>query len=94
MNLSPYIDRTRKKVRSHTGELEWDWGMGKLTINAPAAQGVTGFLNAFGTVELDDIRIQSGLDYGSVLLVAMDGQPLASSAKLLLQVASEEIPYE
>lgn len=58
-DLSPYIDRTRKKVRNHTGELEWDWGMVKLTLNAPAAQGVTGFLNGFGTVELDDIRIQS-----------------------------------
>jgi hypothetical protein len=93
LDLSPYIDRAQRKVRSHTGELEWDWGMGKLTLNAPAAQGVTGFLNAAGPVELDDIRIESTMEYGSILLVAMDGRPIASSAKLLLQVASEEAPY-
>lgn len=94
LDLSPFINRTNKTVRSFTGELEWDWGVGKLKINAPAAQGVTGFLSAMGRVELDGLSIESGLDYGSVLLVALDGKPIASSAKLLLQVASEEQPNE
>jgi len=92
LDLSPYLDRARKQVRSHSGELEWDWGTGRFTINAPAAQGVSGFLSAFGPVELDGVRIQSAMDYGAVVLVAMDGQPIASSGKMLLQVASEEIP--
>ncbi len=94
LDLSPFIDRAGKKVRSQTGELEWDWGLGKLTINAPAAQGVTGFLSLMGRVELDGCSIESALEYGSVLLVALDGRPIASSAKLLLQVASEEQPYQ
>ncbi len=94
LDLSPFINRTNKTVRSFTSELEWDWGVGKLKINAPAAQGVTGFLSAMGRVELDGASIESTLAYGSVLLVALDGKPIANSAKLLLQVASEELPYE
>jgi len=94
LDLSAYIDRTGKRVRSQTGELEWDWARGALRINAPAAQGVSGFLDALGTHELDSIRIESSMHYGSILLVSMDGQPIASSSKLLLQVASEEVPYE
>jgi len=94
LDLSPFINRTNKTARSLTSELEWDWGVGKLKVNAPAAQGVTGFLSAMGRVELDGVSIESALDYGSVLLVALDGKPIASSAKLLLQVASEEQPSE
>lgn len=94
LDLSPFINRTNKTVRSFTGELEWNWGVGQLKINAPAAQGVSGFLSAMGRVELDGLSIESPLDYGSILLVALDGKPIATSAKLLLQVASEELPYE
>jgi hypothetical protein len=94
LDLAPFIDRTNKTVRSHTGELLWDWSIGKVTINAPAAQGVCGFLNAAGIVELDGVSIESAMEYGLVLLVALDGKSITNSAKLLLQVASEEQPYE
>lgn len=94
LDLSPFIDRTNKTVRSQTGELEWDWDTGKLTVNAPAAQGVSGFLGAMGTVELDGVRISSPLDYGTILLVALDGQAVTNAARLLLQVAGEEEPHE
>ena len=93
-DLSPFIDREAGKVRSHTGELEWDWQLGRLTINAPAAQGVTGFLGALGRVELADVTLESPLAYGAILLVALDGKPIARSDRLLLQVASEERPYQ
>ncbi|MCL4179024.1 MAG: hypothetical protein KJ072_14930 [Verrucomicrobia bacterium] len=94
LDLSPFIDRAQRKARSQTGELEWDWGIGKLTINAPAAQGVTGFLSEMGQVDLDGVRIESAMDYGSILVVSLDGQTIANSARLLLQVASEEQPHE
>jgi hypothetical protein len=93
LDLSPFIDRAQRKVRSQTGELEWDWGIGKLTINAPAAQGVTGFLSEMGPVDLGSVRIESSMDYGSILVVSLDGQTIANSARLLLQVASEEQPH-
>lgn len=94
LDLSPFINRTNKLVRSHTGEIEWNWGVGKLTLNAPAAQGVSGFLSALGTVELDGVSIESTVEYGTILLVALDGRAITNSAKLLLQVTSEEQPYE
>lgn len=94
LDLSPFINRTNKLVRSHTGEIEWNWGVGKLTLNSPAAQGVSGFLSALGTVELDGVSIESTVEYGTILLVALDGRAITNSGKLLLQVTSEEQPYE
>lgn len=93
LDLAPHIDRAAKRVRSQTGELEWDWGAGRLAINAPAAQGVAGFLASAGPVELADVVFASPLEYGAMLLVSLDDQPLATSRRLLLQVASEELPY-
>jgi hypothetical protein len=89
-DLSRLIDHGAKVVRSNTGELRWDYGRGLVTIDAPAAQGVTGFLSKAGAVALGDVTISSPLDYGSILVVSMDGKPLASSRKLLLQVMSED----
>ncbi|MCD6338503.1 MAG: hypothetical protein J7M29_03870 [Verrucomicrobia bacterium] len=92
-DFSPFIDRDQRRVRSATGELEWDWGRGLVAIQAPAAQGAIGFLGAAGRIDLPDFWIESPLEYGSILLVAMDGQPIRASSKLLLQVMSEEKPW-
>lgn len=92
-DLTPFVNRATKTARSQTGELEWNWDQGLVKITAPAAQGVTGFLGAAGRVELPDVVIESPLEYGSVLLVALDGKPLTDSAQLLVQVMSEEKPF-
>ncbi|HEX3698261.1 MAG TPA: hypothetical protein VH374_23015 [Polyangia bacterium] len=89
-DLSRLIDRRAKTVRSATGELLWDWGRGVATIDAPAAQGATGLLRQAGAIKLGEITIAAENEYGSVLLVALDGAPLARSGKMLLQVMSEE----
>ena len=73
-----------------TGELNWDYGRGLVTVDAPSAQGATGFLSRAGTIKLGVLTIQSPLEYGAILLVALDGRPLAVSHKMLLQVMSEE----
>jgi hypothetical protein len=89
-DLKPYIDRTRQEVRSTTGELKLDYGRGFFTINAPKAQGVSGALKLAGAVELKDLRIESGLDLGHIVAVALDNKPLDQSTRILLQVMSEE----
>ena len=61
-----------------------------MTVDAPSAQGATGFLSRAGAIKLGMLTIQSPLEYGAILLVALDGQPLALSHKMLLQVMSEE----
>jgi len=93
LDLSPYVDRTNRVARSETGELEWNWAQGLVRIEAPAAQGLTGFLSAAGTAELPDVTIQSTNEYGSILLVALDDQPIAQSSRVLLQVMTEEKPF-
>jgi hypothetical protein len=61
-----------------------------VTIDAPAAQGATGFLAEAGTIALGDLSIASPLPYGAVLVVALDRQPIRTSRRLLLQVMSED----
>jgi hypothetical protein len=46
--LNTFIDRKNQTVRSVTGELMLDYGKGISVLNAPKAQGVTGFLKAAG----------------------------------------------
>lgn len=89
-DLSRYIDRTNGRVRSVTGELLWDYSKGLVTVNAPKAQGACGFLRGAGVLWLDDVTLRAEWEYGSVLLVALDGQPLRTSRKMLLQVMSED----
>jgi hypothetical protein len=87
MGLGEYIRPARKTVRSVTGELTWDYGVGLCTLDAPRAQGVTGFLAASGGVaRLRDAVIRSGNEYVTVTLVALDDQPLRESARVLVQV--------
>lgn len=88
--LSGLIDRTAKRVTSSTGELELDYGKGLLQVKAPAAQGASGDFAAHGPVRLPDLRIVSDLDVLTVLVVSLDGKPLRESARLLLQVMTEE----
>jgi hypothetical protein len=88
--LSKFIDRERRTVQSSTGELRLDYGRGVLTVNAPAAQGLSGDLRQAGRTTLRDLVIESDLDVGTILVVSLDGRPLATSQKMLLQVMSEE----
>jgi hypothetical protein len=90
IDLSRFIDRQGKTVKSATGELSWDYGHGLVTVNAPAAQGAIGFLAKAGPIKLGDVTITSPLEYGSVVLVSMDERPLETSRKMLLQVMTED----
>jgi hypothetical protein len=89
-DLSPFIHRDQQIVTSSTAELRLDYDKGVLTINAPAAQGASGNLKAIGTVELKDLTIVCNLPLAHIIAVSLDGKPLATSQKILLQVMSEE----
>lgn len=94
VNLQPYINPAAKKVRSITGELMLDYGVGLCTLDAPCAQGATGFLGKVGAIQLRDVTITCRSDYATVMAVSLDGQPLASSAKVLVQVGTRERPTD
>ena len=89
-DLSKFIDRKHQTVTSSTSQLRLDYGKGVLTIDAPAAQGVSGALREAGTVDLKDLVVTSGLELGHIIAVSLDDRPLASSKRILLQAMSEE----
>ena len=87
IDLTPYVKG--HTVRSVTGELSMDSDPGLFALDAPKAQGVVGFLKAAGgRFALSAVTIESGNDYAAVVVVPLDGLPLAESRKLLVQVGT------
>lgn len=91
-SFSKYIDRDKKTVASSSGELLLDYGNGLLKIDAPAAQGASGNLKKAGRIELKNLSIESSLELGQIIVVSLDGRPIAQASKILLQVMTEEKP--
>jgi hypothetical protein len=87
--LNTLIDRKNQTVRSVTGELMLDYGKGISLLNAPKAQGVTGFLRAAGgKFATRNLQISSSNNYASLLVVSLDRQPLNVSKRVLVQVGT------
>lgn len=91
-DLSLFVDRSAQMVRSTARETTLDYGKGVLSLNSPTAQGASGNIGAAGTIRLNDIELQSPLDLVHIVLVSLDGAPLATSKRMLLQVMTEERP--
>ncbi len=92
-DLSKYIDRDKKIIASSSGEIVWDYSRGLLTVNSPRSQAAVGFLAKAGPIKLGDVTIESRNDYGTIHVISLDGQPLASSRKILVQAFTEEKMY-
>ncbi len=92
-DLSEHVDLEAGTIRTTHGQLELNHKLGLLRIKAPAAQGVVGFLRqAGGRFELPDLTVSSENEYAAVTAVAMDGRPLSSSRKVLVQVGTTARP--
>jgi hypothetical protein len=89
LDLAEWLDTSRGIVRSRTGELEWNFEQGVLTVSASSVQGAVGFLGKQGTIVLPDLIIRLKNESAAVLAVALDGAPLAQSSTVLIQVATE-----
>jgi hypothetical protein len=93
VNLSRYIDLKNERVLSLTGQVAWNFGKGIVAVNAPKVQGVCGFLKAAGPQKLANVLVQSGNEYVSIMVVALDDKPLSESKRILVQAATEDLPY-
>jgi hypothetical protein len=91
-DLSPYVDRDAKTVRSETGEISTDYGRGIYRVDTPRAQAVAGFLKDGGPQRLTDVEVRCGNAYATVVTVAMDGKPIAQSGKILVQIGTVSRP--
>jgi len=87
-DLARFIDPVAKTVRSNTGQIALDHGRGLCTVDTPTAQGATGFMSRFPSIALSDVTVRSGNEYATISTVAMDGEPIQRSAKLLVQIGT------
>ncbi len=93
VDLKTYVDQAAGRVTSITKELVMDWQRGVCTVDAPSAAGATGYLAKAGTISLKGLTITSANDYATVLVVALDDQPLAVSSKIFVQITTQNQPY-
>ncbi len=84
------VDRPSASV---TDEVRWDEDAGVLTVDTPRTQGAVGFLEEGAVIELGDVGLTCGNAFASVLVVSLDGEPIATSKRLLVQAFTEERPY-
>jgi len=89
-DLSPHIDRKKRLVRALTGQLTWDYGTGVATVDTPRTQGATGFLATARRIQLKDVVIESRNEFGTILVTSLDGLPIATSRRILIQAMTEE----
>jgi hypothetical protein len=92
VDLSKFIDKTKKRVTSNTGEIVLDYGVGLCTIDTPKAQGACGYLSKSELIKLSVLSIRSANSYATILAVPLDDQPLATSKKILIQVGTANRP--
>ena len=83
LDLNKYIDLDKKEIRSATGELYWNYGVGYVTANAPRIQAAIGFLGQT-PVSLKDCSISTNNLISSVILTPLDDKPIAESRHLLI----------
>lgn len=93
IDVRPFIDRQAGIITSTTQELHWNFHDGLLTVNTPCSQAISGFLAKAGSTPLTDVTIDSNMEYGTIHVISLDSQPLASSQKILIQAFSEEKMY-
>jgi hypothetical protein len=91
-NLAPYIHPRQGTVVSDTGQIKLNYHLGICTLNTTRAKGVVGFLGRKGVFNLPGLRITCRNTYASILLVSLDGLPLRTSRKILVQVGTMARP--
>lgn len=89
-DLSRYIGPRR--VRANTGELMLDHGLGVATIDTSRTQGVAAHFAQAREHQLSVLGLRSDNDFGALMAVSLDGQPLAVSGQVLLQYATRSRP--
>lgn len=77
-----------KVVSSVTGELEINTDKGFFTVDTPRCQSVAAHFMNRQQFELSDVTITSSNDFGSVTVVSLDDQPIATSRRVLIQAGT------
>ena len=82
-----FIPAADNAVKSDTGELRRDWVEGVLSIDTPMSQAAMGWIGE-RTVALRDVEIRVDVPKATVSLTSLDGQPIATSARMTWSASS------
>ncbi|NBD37023.1 MAG: hypothetical protein GVY10_00435 [Verrucomicrobia bacterium] len=93
-DLATLQDEENGLITSATGEIQLDQNRGIFIFNSERSQGATSYLGDAGEISLDDTVIQLNNTFGAVLVISLDGKPIADSNKVLIQAASRNEPYQ
>ena len=80
------------EIRSLTGELTLNPKLAYCRLDAPKAQGIAAFFDPGTVYETADLSIRAAHDYGTVLVVPLDDQPVRESKRLLVQAGTRSRP--
>jgi hypothetical protein len=80
------------RVVSRTKELTFDAKRGACTIDTPRTQGVVAFFRGTEAFPLATTRVRCGNTQAAVLVTSLDGEPLATSRRVLVQVTTPARP--
>jgi hypothetical protein len=79
-------------ILSNTGELVLNSTLGFSTINTPMMQAVAAHFKNAPVHQLQDVRFVSDNTFGAAFAVSLDGMPLKTSKRILLQYATQSRP--
>ena len=82
-------DKADKTVTANTGELMWNYGERYIEVKAGKTQGVIGFAGG-KSFDLPDVNISVNTSFVSLLITAMDNQPISISRKVLVTAIAQE----
>ncbi|MBI1332862.1 MAG: hypothetical protein GC165_08280 [Armatimonadetes bacterium] len=85
-------DKANKTVTSNTGELTFDYGKGVCKLDAPMAQGFVAKGPGAIRVQTSSMTAVMQSSFGSLVVVSLDNQPIATSKKVLVQFNTEARP--
>ncbi len=91
-DLSKLIDEKAGVYRSATGQVGMNTTDQYCVVDSPMAQGVTAFFGRRSHFPLTDITFLSKNEYGAALAVSLDGQPIKTSKKILVQYTTRSRP--
>jgi hypothetical protein len=94
--FSSLIDSSAQRIRSATGQHELDWGRGLFSLDTPRAQGFTGLLgpasHGKNTLTTSALTLRNAPGYGALIAVSLDGQPLTTASRILVQLSTQARP--
>lgn len=90
LKIKKYLNTKKSTVSSSTNELSLDYKDGQLTINAPKAQGFTGFTKKGLLKKLNDVTFNLKNSFINILAISLDDKPLADSKHILVQAFTRE----